>query len=1059
METGTGDPHQVPKVTAPRVTAGWVVATSRRSLDDRLRTVAESPPTWKRVLAATRTRTVVVAGLYLALLGVLIVLKTKSFHVWSSLAPEDAASTLQTLWQVHAALVSLGFPFLLLLIQFSHDDGVKAARSSDVLAQETHVRPALEFAAGGLAAITIITAWLVSDSAVVVGVGLLLSALGVLVWCYFRAIDLLMDRPEMRRLSGRVLRGRLKDSMTELWVLRAGNNLLQERLVSVGARSGYVWEAALTDDWWVLPAPCTGLVTDVQIEELVGLVDALPRSTAPLAEREPLVTRSATPSGDDDRIRLHCLCGDRVRQGQPVLSLRRSSFALSVPPAIPLERIIKIDESSSPADRFKWELAILRDQVSRSIRETELGDLSDGLDLYGELLTTVLDTFRLYERAMAGPLPEAEVTYGREMLWMQDDLQSIMRVAVTRSSMDAALAVLAFLQSVTTEALDREELPAFVSFLGAHRIAWYEAKKAGGQDDWPQLREMILRSLDAFGTYHIGPRLRVPASATEAAPFARHLLAEIVLLMKASVDSGDADDLRCASRMFTKTMRHSIREADSSPTGEADTDEIYAGNSLLVFKAAGLLGIEAWILLRQNVGESVAEVTTELLGAVSGQELLSVTHLPGLLRWHAYLTASAIEPITSSGTDHLPIGELLAWKWWESQFWDDEQAGFLSYNSFLDKAFARQLVEGRAWIPNSVQPTEALSYHASQLLQQLADLRKQSEIDPVLAGSYHSESTLRAEERLTTIRQEILDANDSDLISRDIEPSLVDTFRQGVVESWQDPIYLRSMCRELAWSPVRADDSDAGTAEKSPSDPKSFGSNVLVPKDYFVTRDAVHADSLELGHEYGASLGRGEDDQILDLLRDNLTAVETSSHELGATIERVVRDLRARRLNPSLVVFNPWPLMGALRDLGYDAGASRMSDATPDAQRLPRLDVPVLLRHAQGDTFCLLVDLAATVSINFALVKHNRASVNLNDRIEAGGRILVGVDPIDDDLAQQLLQHNPRLRLGDGDREVSLEVASRDLMKLARVRIFEWVSFDIVDALGGVVVKVRDDDD
>lgn len=326
--------------------SGWVVEEARHDLDELLRDDASVSFRLRSWLIATGwTRLGCLIVVFVVLLAVLVGIKSLSVNVWSSLAPGSAGQTLETMWQVQAALVSLGFPFLLLLIQFSHDDGVKATRSSDVLARETFVRPALEFGVVGLSAITVVTAWLASDSALfVAAVFIEIPTLVALAWCYFKALDLLFDRPQMRRLSSKLLQERLMDSMKHLWAIRRGNTVLLDGLAQVGVHHDYAPDAG--DGWWRLKAPSTGWIADINVERLVRLLGSVPLASGPLVGRDtPAQVTSYAPEAADRRIVLRRLCGDQVRQGEAVLLLKKDGFALTSEPAIPLDRALRITET------------------------------------------------------------------------------------------------------------------------------------------------------------------------------------------------------------------------------------------------------------------------------------------------------------------------------------------------------------------------------------------------------------------------------------------------------------------------------------------------------------------------------------------------------------------------------------------------------------------------------------------------------------------------------------------------------------------------------------------
>jgi hypothetical protein len=256
----------------------WVMVRARRELDAATPAIA----TWRAfaqraATAAGWKRVWWICGAYAVLLLIIVVLRPLDVEVWSSLAPTSASETLATLWQVQAGLVTLGFPLLLLLIQFSRDEGVTALRSSEVLARETNARAAMELSAVGLIAAAVFAAWLHSDGAVIAAILLItVPTVAVLLRSYFVALDLHMDRARLRRKSSDLLQEKLRLSMRDLWQIQRANALLLEGLAPIGGERGYLDPAPDDAQWWSVSAPESGRITDIDLHGLRSLVEELP---------------------------------------------------------------------------------------------------------------------------------------------------------------------------------------------------------------------------------------------------------------------------------------------------------------------------------------------------------------------------------------------------------------------------------------------------------------------------------------------------------------------------------------------------------------------------------------------------------------------------------------------------------------------------------------------------------------------------------------------------------------------------------------------------------------
>jgi hypothetical protein len=267
----------------------------------------------------------------------------------------NSGSVLQVMWQVQAALVALGFPFLLLLIQLARDGTVTATRTSEVLSRSSHVLPAMEFGAVGLAVLGVIVAWFDSDPAVFLGTFFILMP--TLVWlgvCYIRSFRILLDAPRLQRLSQLRLESKLRESMTALWAMRHGGEILFERIGKLRSESGIRVEVAYSepdDDslWWNVPAPESGWVSDINSAGLASFLKGLPARPAAdgldSTARTDVAATTAGPISTTD-VLLRCSIGDKVRAGSILLSLRKESFALESAPTIPVDRIFDLKGSS-----------------------------------------------------------------------------------------------------------------------------------------------------------------------------------------------------------------------------------------------------------------------------------------------------------------------------------------------------------------------------------------------------------------------------------------------------------------------------------------------------------------------------------------------------------------------------------------------------------------------------------------------------------------------------------------------------------------------------------------
>ena len=169
--------------------------------------------------------------------------------------------------------------------------------------------------------------------------------------------------------------------------------------------------------------------------------------------------------------------------------------------------------TSDAGDRFRAELAVLRDSVVQAIRNDNVADLKDGLELYSSLVREVLNQFRHYQAVTgASDGPGLFSYYGREMSWIEDDVRTFLSNSAPDPGGDATQETLAFVLGLVKLALESRELPAFGAFLRHFTIAWVEGRRRNDASSWPRLRANLLLTLENFGDFWIGREITRDAS-------------------------------------------------------------------------------------------------------------------------------------------------------------------------------------------------------------------------------------------------------------------------------------------------------------------------------------------------------------------------------------------------------------------------------------------------------------------------------------------------------------------------------------------------------------------
>jgi len=300
---------------------------------------------------------------------------------------------------------------------------------------------------------------------------------------------------------------------------------------------------------------------------------------------------------------------------------------------------------------------------------------------------------------------------------------------------------------------------------------------------------------------------------------------------------------------------------------------------------------------------------------------------------------------------------------------------------------------------------------------------------------------------LMDLKSELLRAEDDALIESSLAPERVETFRSAVIDAWKHPQHLRSIVSSSIWQPIADEVSDAERADQRPG---GFGSNIRVPKEYFVDLQTVHADSADLGREFGEGVGRGEDVLILSELQSTLPTLKIPFDGFAKEVERSVDHLTQRGLHPTVLIINSWELLTALRDLVVTPDQV-WATADPDkAPRFKRTDAPLLLRYEDSENVCIVADFRAAIAIRQGLAQPESP----DDFIHEDGWLLIGVAPIGASEAREILAAT-RVAEESTVAESPDETSERRIRKQVHVRVLEWILIDVVDPTAGTIIRVQ----
>jgi hypothetical protein len=249
---------------------------------------------------------------------------TVSLRFMRGRAPTDAEAALESLWQVHAAIVGLSIPLLVLLLELARSPGMLATTASQAMVSETWVVTVTALALLSVIEIGLVGFYLPSDGALVANVVFSTLVVLLILRGYWRALALMISPGLLRKRSEQVLLRRLEGSVQEDFVIALANDRLAQALVDWSPTR--ISESAIQrGEWTVVPSPSDGQVFDVRADVLRRL---LLRVLPPVAVGQASTdvdgnetTGIALPFGDMQGRVLVTPIGDEVRQGEHLFAL------------------------------------------------------------------------------------------------------------------------------------------------------------------------------------------------------------------------------------------------------------------------------------------------------------------------------------------------------------------------------------------------------------------------------------------------------------------------------------------------------------------------------------------------------------------------------------------------------------------------------------------------------------------------------------------------------------------------------------------------------------------
>jgi hypothetical protein len=648
--------------------------------------------------------------------------------------------------------------------------------------------------------------------------------------------------------------------------------------------------------------------------------------------------------------------------------------------------------SDDPQTALRSALGDLRDRTVAAIDSSRLTDLEDALDLYKELMVTALDYFEYLEHVVDAPL-SGSFQYGREMEWLTRDAGALIISALVTGSFETIYRVLGLPYDLLSEGWRRHSLTLCSHGLDLYGRCWSEGLTTLDPPAWNRVRHSVLLQLENFADFYLFTRrdstpLEMRAGVSEA---------ELRLLSnfgRSAIDNGRIEDLRGVVQVLRKTFVQGPRAlrvvmAEEEPGTSAE--EMFIRPTWIL-----LLGLRAYVLLlvkRNRLGTAVAGQLLDALNVGDGAR-------PD---WRDYLAA-------------MEDGDRrYMWHMWETMLWE-ERSGVITFDEFVALAFAGMLASERPDRESANVP-EDQRFQVDRVVRSLDELKGEP-----WSGLFGALPQLvEARRSAAGVVERLARSSEENVVAIPLDPDKVLAFRTAARDEWRIQLTIPPRVSEEV---IQQDELS------SASSAVALGINTLVPKEYFA-RTQVYARPSDLAEQFVRALARGETEYWLskaaEVSRSSVPLAEAQS--AARTAIATMRDLQ---YDPSVVVFKDWTILDALRDTPVDPFG-----ADVDAGHLD--GVPIALSYENVSFGFMVADFKQLGVLRRVSMSARRAG----DEVIEGGRLLIGIEQIDEALAHDLWRDNPSLAQTGEESPRSEPEAIHILRQRVVVRVLEDVEFEV----------------
>ncbi len=531
--------------------------------------------------------------------------------------------------------------------------------------------------------------------------------------------------------------------------------------------------------------------------------------------------------------------------------------------------------------RFDSQLGTLRRVIGRGIQGQSLVDITEGTDIYRQVLSSCLKRFSVLSEG--DPL-NYHFLYrlsgidGSQLRWIQDDYRGFVAQALMTRSPEVMRALADAVFDAQVACIRVGDPSALQLFEQLSEYLWRETvRDVDDPQDATSVAHYVVRLQKSLVSITNG--LYVSGTLHKVA-FIRCLGVEIALfndLAKIAVDLELDDQLRSVLDGAFESFETVVTYVTEIRRATPDSPEIY--ETIRVWLAGLPVGLHGWLLSRGRVGKS----------GTSNERLIDVVEDFGdrINPW------DATPLILQSGFDGI-----LGWTRWQMLGATSRSGFLLDISAYVRRAMVLEATAQGEFasyeqLVRMIGSSETLVSFSTELLADIAFLESMTAIRPRSEALASQRVAIATVERLAQAQFARERAN------APLSDERIARFKETVsrIRAAGRPFdVFHSIEVARPETSVQVDEIDQFIR---------FGFPILVPREYF-SDTSVHAEPEDLAAVMMMALNRAEARYLLDFLFRNSEFISADGENIASTLNSILAEYQTERSKARVVLEGPW---------------------------------------------------------------------------------------------------------------------------------------------------------